>query len=283
MPVTRGEDSGGPFYRWGTHGHRYRYQTQAGRARAKARAGRQGRAVESRRGGGDRRLTRPRRRRTGGNVGDNVAGFFSGPRAHASPAVRAFLEQHGAEPVLGLEVFRTPLSGKIEIAFQLITLGAWGRAKKSVGYDNLFHLGLVVTTPSGRYVLEKNHVVQFTAPYDVGAGARMPVATPPNTTLAQLLERGEAYQGAGTFWLYDPWRNNCQVFVMSMLSGNGVNTPELSAFVLQGMDQLLAGLRTSAPGSFGERFAQGVTNLAGRFDRLLYGSGVSYDELFART
>ena len=46
MPVERGEDSRGAFYRWGKQGKKYRYTTEAGRKRAKAKATLQGRAAQ---------------------------------------------------------------------------------------------------------------------------------------------------------------------------------------------------------------------------------------------
>ena len=49
MPVHRGSDAKGPFYRWGGHGKKYRYTAGdgPGRARAKAAATRQGQAAHA--------------------------------------------------------------------------------------------------------------------------------------------------------------------------------------------------------------------------------------------
>lgn len=63
MPVTRGHDSKGPFYRFGKHGAKYRYTAgnAASRARARAKAVKQGSAVEASLHRGGRAA--PRRRR----------------------------------------------------------------------------------------------------------------------------------------------------------------------------------------------------------------------------
>ncbi len=47
MPVERGRDRNGPFYRWGKHGTKYRYSANdtPSRAAARARATRQGQAA----------------------------------------------------------------------------------------------------------------------------------------------------------------------------------------------------------------------------------------------
>ena len=48
MPIQRGNDSHGSFYRWGTTGHKYYYKTNNSRSRenAKEKARRQGIAVK---------------------------------------------------------------------------------------------------------------------------------------------------------------------------------------------------------------------------------------------
>lgn len=49
MPVERGQDSDGPYYRYGKTGKKYRYKSgdKASRERAKKAAARQGRAVRA--------------------------------------------------------------------------------------------------------------------------------------------------------------------------------------------------------------------------------------------
>jgi hypothetical protein len=53
MPVERGRDSQGPFYRYGPTGAKYRYKANnvTSRERARALAARQGRAINFRRYG----------------------------------------------------------------------------------------------------------------------------------------------------------------------------------------------------------------------------------------
>lgn len=49
MPVMRGQDSKGPYYRWGASGAKYHYTAgnEASRARALDKAKAQGRAIEA--------------------------------------------------------------------------------------------------------------------------------------------------------------------------------------------------------------------------------------------
>jgi hypothetical protein len=52
MPINRGHDAEGPFYRWGVKGKKYHYKTddKKGREKAKAEARKQGRAAKAREG-----------------------------------------------------------------------------------------------------------------------------------------------------------------------------------------------------------------------------------------
>ena len=49
MPVERGRDSKGPFFRWGKQGAKYHYSSgsKASRERARKKAARQGRAIKA--------------------------------------------------------------------------------------------------------------------------------------------------------------------------------------------------------------------------------------------
>jgi len=52
MPVKRGKDSKGPYYRWGNSGKKYHYtaNNKSSRTRAHNNAARQGRAIKARGG-----------------------------------------------------------------------------------------------------------------------------------------------------------------------------------------------------------------------------------------
>ena len=65
MPINRGTDSDGKFYRYGDSGKKYHYTTEIGRKRAKGKAEEQGRAVE-----------RSKHQRGGDNTG-KLAAFHS--------------------------------------------------------------------------------------------------------------------------------------------------------------------------------------------------------------
>ena len=79
MPVERGEDSRGPFYRWGKQGKKYRYTAgnEGSAKRAKAKATLQGRAAQ-RKAPASETKAKPAERRRGSRK--NKPGSASGTR-----------------------------------------------------------------------------------------------------------------------------------------------------------------------------------------------------------
>ena len=79
MPVQRGKDADGPFFRWGRTGRKYRYRTgdERGRDRARARAVLQGRAAQAKAPKSDTPAKRSERRRGSAR---NKPGTASGSR-----------------------------------------------------------------------------------------------------------------------------------------------------------------------------------------------------------
>ncbi len=221
------------------------------------------------------------------DVFDRVKAAFGGPRTNAPPAVRSFLEKFGRAQIAAGSICRKPIASVIDKALNFLSLGRWAQKKKEYGYDQLFHLYLLLDLVlDGRHysiIMEKNHVVNIQpstelpgkAPVDnKGAGC---INLPRNgalhgsgpLTLAEFMANGENYQNAGgkpVFWLYDPINNNCQVFILSLMLGNskyGMYSPQAREFVLQPADKLLTGIAA--------KLARGVTGIASVGDILVNG------------
>ena len=119
-----------------------------------------------------------------------------------------------------------------------MSLGEFNKRLNETPHDKLFHLFIIITTSRGKYVLEKNSVItmkKFTGfkpdSESVGvAGIRSGIKS--GLTLLTLLEKTKDLMGS-KYFDYKALDNNCQFFVSSILKSNGLNSPELSHFVLQ--------------------------------------------------
>lgn len=148
-----------------------------------------------------------------------------------------WLRQNASEQITSLTVRRAPVSKGLETAFQLLTLGKWEEAKKNIGYDSMYHLALIV---NGKYLVEKLSRVHLSSTIDHPRDAEfMEVPLTKRLFIGDMLERTEAQMGQSNYFRYDPFNNNCQFFVFSILSANGLMTPELNAFIVQPVDELL--------------------------------------------
>ena len=203
------------------------------------------------------------------------------------PKARATLAKYGNGQVYALMLQRQPIQGWIDKALNFVSMGKWEEAKQKIGYDRLFHLSLVayLNMPTGDQAtvkIEKNEVINITDDFkkpeaDVGAEAgksggsgnaetlRVPV--PCCFTLQEMMDRTAQMVGE-SFYRYDAFTNNCQIFLNNILTANGLNTPQINAWVMQPTDQLLSELP-----SYVRPFARTITNVAGLADLALEGQG----------
>jgi hypothetical protein len=189
-----------------------------------------------------------------------------------SPPVQKWLDENKDGRVVRLILRRAPIESWIEFFFSLITDGKWDEAKKTAGYDKMFHLALEVhyQMPDGRIKrgkMEKLSRVNFTD--DVAPQPNMETQDVPignkQFTILDLVE-GAKRQLGNKFYTYDAFNNNCQVFVRAMLEGVGLYTPEAKAFLFQPVDELL-----KEQPSWTSDFAGTITNLGAITDRLFKG------------
>lgn len=179
-------------------------------------------------------------------------GILDHPGDNMPDAVKYMLEKHGEEPVSSIVVVRTPVNSIISTILNAVTLGAFKAALAKYNYDQLFHLAIVV---NGKYVLEKNATVSFSD--GSRNGERKPATVPAGVKVKDLFKRG----GSAGFWMYDPRSNNCQDFIITVLSGVGALSPELRTFIKQDAVAIFA----SIP-SYAGKLAKFVTDLGGRFE-----------------
>lgn len=183
----------------------------------------------------------------------------------APPSYVNFITRYGDWIITDASVERQPIKSYIDKALNIISLGQWSRDKDRLGYDQLFHLfmRLTITDPRTRskkiIFIEKNQRPRI----QELAGARakdvdyIQLYVPRNLTLKKFEQRAHAKAGQ-SFYLYDGSTNNCQYFVMGLVSANGLKAKDgtdVRAFVKQNTEDLLKGLLA--------RVGRTITDLAG--------------------
>lgn len=165
-------------------------------------------------------------------IGDLDSAFWA--QTGYPAAVERYLNQHGHTKITSLKVRRAPIQAGIDAAFGILSKGKWFSSKKKFGYDNMFHLSLIA---NDSYVLEKLDRINI-APMSSVPNAEfmdVPLVAEKGLTLDEVLANTRKAM-EGRFFNYDPFKNNCQVFILNILESNGMLTEPLRAFILQPVD-----------------------------------------------
>ena len=199
-----------------------------------------------------------------------ISDVFKGIRTNLPPSARNTMEDYGNELIQSLMIRRDPIQSALNTAFELITLGQWSKAKSAEHYDDMFHLGLVLTLASGKQILiEKNEVINIGEPKPMLPNSEVlelpPLPTP--TSLNQFIANGVAVKG-DDFYRYDPFANNCQDFVAVLLKSNNDYPPQAVKFVKQPTESLLKKLP-----QWTGAIARGITDLGAIANVAMEGAG----------
>jgi hypothetical protein len=213
------------------------------------------------------------RKRIGRAYGFGFLDLFRGPRHHAPPQIRKFLEQNKGQQIVSMEVGKVPINSYLARALNFITRGQFEEKRRQLGYNDINHAYVILTLGNGQqYRLEKNHVVEISK-YKPNSDQKFRVHLENFLPVDTFLENAEKYQrnqdSRGNFWTYDATNNNCQYFVKDILEGNQkdiVNVPEAEAFSYQ----------PKAGETISNRRVLGkiLTDTAAALHRYWYGSGV---------
>lgn len=175
--------------------------------------------------------------------------------------VKNALNRIGDKNIISARLGRTPVQAIIQGALKTIT---------NVPYDNLFHLFIELTLDNGqKWVLEKIERINLVKENRSNkTGAEFTSSFPVNKTVNELFTNTKNNMG-NKFLPYQSANNNCQVFIMGVLNGNGLNNSERTTFVKQDTKSIFKNnpaLRKFANtltdiGGYGNALIQTVTNI----------------------
>ena len=173
-----------------------------------------------------------------------------------APDVKSILSRKGDATIYSIKVGRTPVQSMITGIIKIVS---------TTPYDTLFHLFIQMTTSKGLILLQKNARINMMEGHstDIENAEWLDVPNVPQITVNQLIENTRNQMG-NKFIPYSPSGNNCQDFIMNVLTSNGMNDPTVLDFVKQDTKSIF-----TSP--WFRKFARSVTNLGGSFDVLMQG------------
>ena len=124
--------------------------------------------------------------------------------------------------IKSLYVCRQPIYKIFEMGLNILTLGQLKEQMKRLGYDNLYHLYLIINFEDGsQHFIEKNQRVN-TGKYVKQDEEECTQPIPFNKTLKDLIETAEARRIPG-FYRYNAFSDNCQRFAYDVMNSNGID------------------------------------------------------------
>eukprot|EP01063_Lacrimia_lanifica_P033811 TRINITY_DN612_c1_g6_i1.p1 TRINITY_DN612_c1_g6~~TRINITY_DN612_c1_g6_i1.p1 ORF type:complete len:250 (+),score=87.74 TRINITY_DN612_c1_g6_i1:60-809(+) len=170
--------------------------------------------------------------------------------------VECLAEAEAAGPIYKLTLVRTPIDAYVNVLMNMLSMGEYKHAMENSPYDTMFHLLLLI---NDRFVMQKNEVICLDENLKVlkDESEMRPLVVPEGLTYSGLLEGARQHMGDHAFSGYDPKDNNCQDFIVGVLEGNGLCTPEHKAFVKQDADAIFSQM----PGVT-SKLAVGLTDVA---------------------
>ena len=164
------------------------------------------------------------------------------------------LKDNGNKKITGITIMRTPIE-----ASKLLNVANISLLNKP--YDKLFHLFMVLTLEDGtRLALEKNENIKLSKFNGRQGAEEMKISKVPLRSLDVLLEKTEGRMGY-SYHRYDAIQNNCQDFLMNILSANNFGSNTAKAFIKQDVKGLI--------GKSTQKVLTGATRLAGIAQTLL--------------
>ena len=169
-------------------------------------------------------------------------------------------------PITKLTISRSPVKSNIVSVLNVISLGQLKKITNKLGYDKLWHLALKVTLDNGKsYRIEKNQNISI-KPYNEYPGTEIfqLAKSKKAITLKEMMNASLKKEGATRFYEYDAFKNNCQMFVTSLLRSSGLLIPPAAKFISQDSAAIAKGI----PGYVAPA-AKALTSFAAKADKLV--------------
>jgi hypothetical protein len=165
-----------------------------------------------------------------------------------------------------ISVRREPVNSKVTSVINALTGGKLNSAVSDLSYDKLFHLYLVLTIDGKLVLVEKNERINITDNFDKNSNYESVDvgSVPDGLTFDKFLNTGREKMGDHDFFQYNAKTNNCQDFLIGLLSANGLLDEDTKKFIKQDMDALFERLP-----SWSSAAAQALTDLGGKLSSLI--------------
>jgi hypothetical protein len=154
------------------------------------------------------------------------------------PNVKTLLDKYGDAKISNIKLNKTPVQGAVQFLLNKFSKGgnSFQQELSKLPYDSIYHLQMIFTTDKGRVVLEKNERVNMAERPKETEILNVPFNS--NLTIRQIYDNALKLAGEKLFYSYNASSNNCQNFVIFLLKGSNLLTPQSQEFTKQDTSSL---------------------------------------------
>lgn len=172
---------------------------------------------------------------------DKITTFFDSNKFNNT--TNKYMAVYGNDPILKIELYRTPLPSYYQIVGDAFSKGMFSQVVAKMGYDNLFHLGMIVTVNHDgkpkKIVVEKNEEFFVHQEFPTNKDTEtIDVPLNKNLTINELVNNTLDRIGTKAFFYYNSFSYNCQRMMLDMLTSNGLINNELKTWLYQDVAKL---------------------------------------------
>lgn len=199
-------------------------------------------------------------------VGDKIFDFLFGQYPYRTSQ---FLRANGSKYIKSIKICRKPIMRVIDKLFNILSLGQFNEVKSQLGYDDLFHLYMIVTFQDNTScIVEKNQDINITSYYSFDNDNCINVDIGRKVLNLNYLLNNTMRVMKKNYYSYNSFYNNCQDYIYSIVNSNKLATPQINEFIKQNAPELLKSLpsytsaianATTKTASYINRFIQGLT------------------------
>jgi hypothetical protein len=192
-----------------------------------------------------------------------LALFMQGPRQHPTYRFEHFLDKHKGKKVTSMHIGKKPIISPVHKVLDLLSFGGFSKAKKKLGYDDVYHQYLLTGLDDGTFhKLERNHIIEnVKATNDDFSHGLIDIPVQGKELYLDEMIKNAAEDNP-KFWQYNGRNNNCQYFTRDMVEKNGLMPKGSKELVPQDGHTLLDSLPEST-----RWIPDAVTDFAGAADR----------------
>lgn len=199
---------------------------------------------------------------------DKILDFVTG--SDIPKSVTNWLKKNGDKKIISMKIGRTPVMKYVDILLNIITAGKYNKIKSKIGYDNFFHLYMILELEdSKKYILEKNQTIKISDFEERKKSESISVKIPENLNVDILFEKTYKKYGRNRINIYNALSTNCQRFLLDILTANKLLTVTNKNFIQQNVRELSLKLQKSEKlkikeitdiGAYIDKFLQFISN-----------------------